>query len=195
MRSYPYLNEYINQIKNVYNIYIYILILKIRIIPPSYTILFLNRPTRLRYHHSTYTQHEFEGTYFSRVFSTSVSLIIWYLLNVPPRQHRFECSRLRTRAGWKKRVAPEKRKCVGGRERKREREREREREEGGKDGGEAGKGCVGADGVRDNTHGTDERVCLWRALFRIAGRFEKDKQLKKTKAQTAGARKWRKRNR
>lgn len=35
----------------------------------------------------------------------------------------------------------------------RERKREREREKGGK-------GCVGADGVRDNTHGTDERVCF-----------------------------------
>lgn len=113
-------------------------------------------------------------TFVSYTFSTSVSLIIWYLLNValvqPRQQHRFECSRALVQGG--RRVAPEKRKCVGGL-----RGREGERREGER--------VVGADGVRDNTHGTDERVCFWRALFPIAERFEKDKQLKKTKAQTA----------
>lgn len=120
---------------------------------------------------------------FPCVFSRSVSLIIWYLLNVllvhEATSFRVQLVERRAQGG----VVPEKRKCVGGLvaglpESTNHRER-----------------VVGADGVRDSAHGTDERVCFWRALFRIAGRFEKDKQLKKTKAQTAGARKWRKRNR
>lgn len=50
---------------------------------------------------------------------------------------------VRTRAGWKKRVAPEKRKCVGelrGRKREGKRDKETEREREGWKGWRSGKG-------------------------------------------------------
>lgn len=103
------------------------------IIPPSYSILFLNRLTRLRYHHDVHATNS-KGhiflVYFPRVSHWSFD--IYWTCRPCTRQHRFECSRVRTRTGWKKRVAPEKRKCVGGgcvvgRGRGKERERRVER--------------------------------------------------------------------
>ena len=76
---------------------------------------------------------EFDGTYFPRVFSTSVSLIIWYLLNVLCSYTSATSFRVQPRSEEReggRRVVPKKRKCVGGlvaREKER-REREERRE-------------------------------------------------------------------